>query len=62
MRDILALKGHFPATVGQEEYERQRKAYANGMGGPAIVGDPIMSPKRWLTSAGPACAVSEFRW
>jgi alkanesulfonate monooxygenase SsuD/methylene tetrahydromethanopterin reductase-like flavin-dependent oxidoreductase (luciferase family) len=40
VRDILALKDISPQTVGAEEYERQRKAYANGMGGLPIVGDP----------------------
>lgn len=40
VRDILALKQISPETVGQEEYERQRSAYANGMGGLPIVGDP----------------------
>jgi dimethylsulfone monooxygenase len=40
VRDILALKKISPETVGQEKYEAQRKAYANGMGGLPIVGDP----------------------
>ncbi|MDB5572610.1 MAG: luciferase-like monooxygenase [Hyphomicrobiales bacterium] len=40
VRDILALKDISPGTVGAEEYERQRQAYANGMGGVPIVGDP----------------------
>lgn len=40
VRDILALKNISPETVGQEEYDAQRKAYANGMGGLPIVGDP----------------------
>ncbi len=40
VRDILALKDISVETVGAEEYERQRKAYANGMGGLPIVGDP----------------------
>jgi alkanesulfonate monooxygenase SsuD/methylene tetrahydromethanopterin reductase-like flavin-dependent oxidoreductase (luciferase family) len=40
VRDILALKNISPETVGQEKYEAQRRAYANGMGGLPIVGDP----------------------
>ncbi len=40
VRDILALKNISPETVGQEVYEAQRRAYANGMGGLPIVGDP----------------------
>lgn len=40
MRDILALKKISPETVGQEKYDAQRSAYANGMGGLPIVGDP----------------------
>ncbi len=40
VRDILALKDISPETVGANEYERQRQAYANGMGGVPIVGDP----------------------
>lgn len=40
VRDILALKRISPETVGQETYEAQRRAYANGMGGLPIVGDP----------------------
>lgn len=40
VRDILALKKISPETVGQETYDAQRRAYANGMGGLPIVGDP----------------------
>ncbi|MFN3892307.1 MAG: LLM class flavin-dependent oxidoreductase [Beijerinckiaceae bacterium] len=40
VRDILALKKISPETVGQEKYDAQRSAYANGMGGLPIVGDP----------------------
>ena len=40
VRDILALKNISPDTVGQDTYEAQRRAYANGMGGLPIVGDP----------------------
>jgi FMNH2-dependent dimethyl sulfone monooxygenase len=40
VQDILALKNISPASVGSETYEAQRQAYANGMGGLPIVGDP----------------------
>ena len=40
VRDILALKNISPESVGQEEYDKQRTQYANGMGGLPIVGDP----------------------
>ena len=54
MRDILALKNISPATVGQETYEAQRRAYANGMGGLPIVGDPdyVADVLAGLTAAG----------
>ena len=34
------MKNITPQTKGQEEFERQRRFYANGMGGLPIVGDP----------------------
>ena len=34
------MKDITPETKGQEEFERQRRFYANGMGGLPIVGDP----------------------
>ena len=37
---ILAKKNISPETVGDEEHQRQRNGYAQGMGGLAIVGDP----------------------
>ena len=37
---ILAMKDITPETKGQEEYERQRRFYANGMGGLPLIGDP----------------------
>ena len=37
---ILGMKNISPETKGQEEYERQRRFYANGMGGLPIIGDP----------------------
>lgn len=40
VRDILALKDISPETVGQDIYDKHRMAYANGMGGTPIVGDP----------------------
>lgn len=40
VRDILALKNISPETVGQDTYDTQMRAYANGMGGLPIVGDP----------------------
>ncbi|HTH97961.1 MAG TPA: LLM class flavin-dependent oxidoreductase [Stellaceae bacterium] len=40
--NILALKDISPETVGRETYEMRREAYANGMGGVPIVGDPDM--------------------
>jgi dimethylsulfone monooxygenase len=36
---ILAMKNITPATKGREEFERQRRFYANGMGGLSIIGD-----------------------
>jgi alkanesulfonate monooxygenase SsuD/methylene tetrahydromethanopterin reductase-like flavin-dependent oxidoreductase (luciferase family) len=36
---ILAMKNITPETKGAEEYNRQRRFYANGMGGLPIVGD-----------------------
>jgi len=37
---ILGMKNITPETKGQEEYERQRLFYANGMGGLPLIGDP----------------------
>ncbi|MEA2988378.1 MAG: dimethylsulfone monooxygenase [Alphaproteobacteria bacterium] len=37
---ILAMKNITPETKGAEEYNRQRRFYANGMGGLPLVGDP----------------------
>ncbi|MEA2903228.1 MAG: dimethylsulfone monooxygenase [Alphaproteobacteria bacterium] len=37
---ILAMKNITPETRGAEEYNRQRRFYANGMGGLPLVGDP----------------------
>ena len=37
---ILGMKNITPETKGMEEFERQRRFYANGMGGLPIVGDP----------------------
>jgi dimethylsulfone monooxygenase len=37
---ILAMKDITPETKGKDEYERQRRFYANGMGGLPLVGDP----------------------
>jgi alkanesulfonate monooxygenase SsuD/methylene tetrahydromethanopterin reductase-like flavin-dependent oxidoreductase (luciferase family) len=36
---ILAMKNITPQTKGMEEFERQRRFYANGMGGLPVVGD-----------------------
>jgi alkanesulfonate monooxygenase SsuD/methylene tetrahydromethanopterin reductase-like flavin-dependent oxidoreductase (luciferase family) len=37
---ILAMKSITPETRGADEYNRQRRFYANGMGGLPLVGDP----------------------
>jgi alkanesulfonate monooxygenase SsuD/methylene tetrahydromethanopterin reductase-like flavin-dependent oxidoreductase (luciferase family) len=37
---ILAMKDITPETKGREEFERQRRYYANGMGGLPLIGDP----------------------
>jgi alkanesulfonate monooxygenase SsuD/methylene tetrahydromethanopterin reductase-like flavin-dependent oxidoreductase (luciferase family) len=37
---ILAMKNITPETRGREEFERQRRYYANGMGGLPLIGDP----------------------
>jgi alkanesulfonate monooxygenase SsuD/methylene tetrahydromethanopterin reductase-like flavin-dependent oxidoreductase (luciferase family) len=34
------MKNISPETKGKEEYERQRRYYANGMGGLPLIGDP----------------------
>jgi dimethylsulfone monooxygenase len=36
---ILAMKDITPETKGMEEFERQRRFYANGMGGLPVIGD-----------------------
>jgi alkanesulfonate monooxygenase SsuD/methylene tetrahydromethanopterin reductase-like flavin-dependent oxidoreductase (luciferase family) len=36
---ILAMKNITPETKGREEFERQRRFYANGMGGLPVIGD-----------------------
>lgn len=41
VRDILALKGISPESVGQQAYDEHRVAYAStGMGGTNLIGDP----------------------
>lgn len=54
VRDILALKKISSETVGAAAYEAHRKAYANGMGGMPIVGDPdhVADVLAGLTQAG----------
>jgi alkanesulfonate monooxygenase SsuD/methylene tetrahydromethanopterin reductase-like flavin-dependent oxidoreductase (luciferase family) len=42
---ILGMKNISPKTKGQEEYERQRRFFANGMGGLPLIGDPDMVAK-----------------
>ncbi len=37
---ILKKKNISPETVGQQEFENQRRGYINGMGGLIMVGDP----------------------
>ena len=37
---ILGKKNISPATVGEEEFTRQRHFYAHGLGGLLMVGDP----------------------
>ena len=37
---ILGKKNISPATVGEEEFQRQRHHYAHGLGGLLMVGDP----------------------
>jgi alkanesulfonate monooxygenase SsuD/methylene tetrahydromethanopterin reductase-like flavin-dependent oxidoreductase (luciferase family) len=37
---ILGMKSITPETKGAEEFERQRRFYANGMGGLPVIGDP----------------------
>jgi alkanesulfonate monooxygenase SsuD/methylene tetrahydromethanopterin reductase-like flavin-dependent oxidoreductase (luciferase family) len=37
---ILGMKNITPETKGMEEFQRQRRFYANGMGGLPIIGDP----------------------
>jgi alkanesulfonate monooxygenase SsuD/methylene tetrahydromethanopterin reductase-like flavin-dependent oxidoreductase (luciferase family) len=51
---ILHKKGISVETVGAQEFSRQRKHYANGMGGYPLVGDPdrIAAELADLSSAG----------
>ena len=48
------MKNISPETKGQEEYERQRLYYANGMGGLPLIGDPDFVAKSMadLSQAG----------
>ena len=51
---ILGKKKISPATVGEEEFQRQRHHYAHGMGGLLMVGDPdqIAQTLAHLSQAG----------
>lgn len=51
---ILGKKNISPATVGEEEFQRQRHHYAHGLGGLLMVGDPDMIAKQLaeLSQAG----------
>jgi dimethylsulfone monooxygenase len=51
---ILAMKDITPQTRGIEEFNRQRRFYANGMGGLSLVGDPDFVAKSFadLSAAG----------
>jgi alkanesulfonate monooxygenase SsuD/methylene tetrahydromethanopterin reductase-like flavin-dependent oxidoreductase (luciferase family) len=51
---ILGKKNISPATVGQEEFTRQRHFYAHGLGGLLMVGDPdrVANEIAALSSAG----------
>jgi alkanesulfonate monooxygenase SsuD/methylene tetrahydromethanopterin reductase-like flavin-dependent oxidoreductase (luciferase family) len=43
---ILGKKNISPATVGEEEFQRQRHHYAHGLGGLLMVGDPDQIAKQ----------------
>jgi alkanesulfonate monooxygenase SsuD/methylene tetrahydromethanopterin reductase-like flavin-dependent oxidoreductase (luciferase family) len=51
---ILAMKNITPETRGIDEYNRQRRFYANGMGGLPLVGDPdhVATSLAGLSGAG----------
>jgi alkanesulfonate monooxygenase SsuD/methylene tetrahydromethanopterin reductase-like flavin-dependent oxidoreductase (luciferase family) len=51
---ILGKKNISPATVGEEEFQRQRHHYAHGLGGLLMVGDPdrIAGQLAGLSQAG----------
>jgi FMNH2-dependent dimethyl sulfone monooxygenase len=51
---ILAMKDITPQTRGIDEFNRQRRFYANGMGGLPLVGDPDFVAKSFteLSAAG----------
>src|SRR5439155_26600289 len=49
---ILAMKDITPQTRGVEEFNRQRKFYANGMGGLPLVGDPDFVAKSLADLSG----------
>ena len=51
---ILGKKNISPATVGQEEFQKQRHHYAHGLGGLLMVGDPDQIAKQLadLSAAG----------
>jgi alkanesulfonate monooxygenase SsuD/methylene tetrahydromethanopterin reductase-like flavin-dependent oxidoreductase (luciferase family) len=51
---ILGKKDISPATVGEEEFQRQRFHYANGLGGLLMIGDPDHIAKQLadLSAAG----------
>jgi len=51
---ILGKKNISPATVGEEEFQRQRHHYAHGLGGLLMVGDPDQIAKQLadLSQAG----------
>jgi FMNH2-dependent dimethyl sulfone monooxygenase len=49
---ILGMKNITPETKGVEEFERQRRFYANGMGGLPIIGDPDQVAKTLADLSG----------
>ena len=52
--NILGKKNISPATVGEEEFQKQRHHYAHGLGGLMMVGDPDQIAKQLaeLSQAG----------
>ena len=59
---ILGKKNISVATVGEEEFQKQRHHYAHGMGGLLMVGDPDRIAQTLAASAAaPACAASASR-